>query len=58
MPLSLSSCSEGVLFFMKRLDVREVSPFLHDILGFLGAVARCCADDSGEVRLEFKNRPD
>ena len=73
MPLSLSSRSEGVLFFMKRLDVREVLPFLHDslgflgFLGFLGAVARCCAGarfsgadvaDSGEVRLEFKNRPD
>lgn|GEM_PF-1939748 len=60
MPRSLSSCSEGVLFFMKRLDVREILPFLQDSLGFLGAVARCCADvaDSGEVRLEFKNRPD
>ena len=59
--------SRGALIFRKRLDVREVSPFLHDGIVFFGGVARCCAGarfsgadvaDSGERRLEFKNRPD
>ena len=59
--------SGGTLFFMKRLDVHLIAQLLHDGIVFFGGVARCRAGarfsgadvaDSGEMRLEFKNRPD